>query len=261
MLRRKLSGISNGWLAQIEYVLEHYFESMEWRIDETKTLHYLEQLKNNYSTCSYRKRVLQIRKFLKENNIIWADQIKIPAEPVGLPKRFTLDDIHNTLSYFDNHPNRLQMQTVTLLGATTGMRAEEIYQLNYEDFDFNNNLVKIQFDPDHDRTVKNCQARISFFNDETKELLLDYFDYFNNGSDLNYLFGLSHVQRTFADAPIMVKDLRKFFSQEWDRRGGPTSIKKMLMGHSGDVDSIHYNAQSEEDLKKIYDKVGLRIGR
>jgi len=54
-----------------------------------------------------------------------------------------------------------------------------------------------------------------------------------------------------------VKDLRKFFSQEWDRRGGPTSIKKILMGHSlkGDVDLRHYNYQSEEDLKRIYDKV------
>ena len=54
-----------------------------------------------------------------------------------------------------------------------------------------------------------------------------------------------------------MKDLRKAFSQEWDRRGGPTSIKKILMGHSlkGDVDLSHYNAQPEEDLKKIYDKV------
>jgi integrase/recombinase XerD len=61
----------------------------------------------------------------------------------------------------------------------------------------------------------------------------------------------------FKGAPIRVKDLRKFFSQEWDRRGGPTSIKKILMGHSmrGDVDLMHYNCQSEEDLKKIYDKV------
>jgi hypothetical protein len=56
---------------------------------------------------------------------------------------------------------------------------------------------------------------------------------------------------------IRVKDFRKYFSQEWDRRGGPTNIKKILMGHSmhGDVDLMHYNCQSEEDLKKIYDKV------
>ena len=71
------------------------------------------------------------------------------------------------------------------------------------------------------------------------------------------LFSQSHISRLFKDAPVHVKDLRKFFSQEWDRRGGPTSIKKILMGHSlrGDVDLMHYNCQSEEDLKKIYDKV------
>ena len=35
--------------------------------------------------------------------------------------------------------------------------------------------------------------------------------------------------------------------------------KHMLMGHSlkGDVDLMHYNAQSEDDLKKIYDKIML----
>ena len=56
---------------------------------------------------------------------------------------------------------------------------------------------------------------------------------------------------------MRVKDFRKFFSQEWDRKGGPTSIKKILMGYSikGDVDLMHYNYQSKADLKKIYDGV------
>ncbi len=68
------------------------------------------------------------------------------------------------------------------------------------------------------------------------------------------------LERNFCKAPIRVKYLRKYFSQEWDRRGGPTSIKKILMGHSlkGDVDLQHYNCQSEEDLKIIYDKVMLK---
>ncbi len=67
----------------------------------------------------------------------------------------------------------------------------------------------------------------------------------------------SAMSKIITNAPIRVKELRKYFSQEWDRRGGPTSIKKILMGHSlkGDVDLMHYNCQSEEDLKKIYDKV------
>ena len=75
------------------------------------------------------------------------------------------------------------------------------------------------------------------------------------------LFGQSHLTREFRPSPIKVKLLRKYFSQQWDGRGGPTSIKKILMGHSlkGDVDLMHYNAQSEEDLKNIYDKVMGKI--
>lgn len=49
---------------------------------------------------------------------------------------------------------------------------------------------------------------------------------------------------------VHLKELRKFFSQEWDRRGGPTSIKKILMGYSlkGDADLMHNNCQSEEGI-------------
>jgi hypothetical protein len=63
--------------------------------------------------------------------------------------------------------------------------------------------------------------------------------------------------RTFKDAPVHVKDLRKAFRQTWDKRGGQTSIKKLLMGHStgSDVDLMHYNGQNTEDLRQIYDKV------
>ena len=98
-----------------------------------------------------------------------------------------------------------------------------------------------------------------FFNQETKEVLRVYLGFFNNGCSLKHLFGESHISRIFRHSELKVKDFRKFFSQEWDRCGGPTSIKKLLMGHRLDVDLKYYNAQSEEDLRKIYDKVMLDI--
>jgi integrase/recombinase XerD len=71
------------------------------------------------------------------------------------------------------------------------------------------------------------------------------------------MFPQRTIERMFKDAPIRVKDLRKAFSQEWTRRQGDTGVKKILMGHSlkNNIDLMHYNAQSPEDLKKIYDKV------
>ena len=105
--------------------------------------------------------------------------------------------------------------------------------------------------------TKNKQSRISFICKDTKKILKDYLNYFYDGNGLKKLFSQTHIERGFSNAPIRVKHLRKFFSQEWDRRGGQTSIKKLIMGHSikNDVDLMHYNFQSEEDLKKIYDKI------
>ena len=89
------------------------------------------------------------------------------------------------------------------------------------------------------------------------EELIEYIKEFENNKKLKCLFNQSHISRLFRNSPIRVKDLRKFFSQEWDRQGGVTTIKKIIMSHSlkGDVDLMHYNYQSPEDLKKIYDKV------
>jgi len=108
-----------------------------------------------------------------------------------------------------------------------------------------------------DKQPRQVLIEYHFFTEEAKQVMQDYLQFYNCHKKLTNLFSKSHMSRTFKDAPIQVKDLRKFFSQEWDRRGGPTSIKKILMGHSlkGDVDLMHYNCQSEEDLKKIYDRV------
>jgi len=260
LLKRKLSGLSDDWLAHIEYVLDDYLNSLDWQVDESKTLHFLDKLKDQFSTCSYRKRAYQIRKFLLANNLDWANQIIIPPEPVGLPKRITLDDVHKTLNYFKGHQYDLQLKAVTLLGATSGMRAEELYQLDYVDFDFDKSIVRINHDPDNGKTTKTSSGRIAIFNHEANQALIDYFDHYESYDLLQSPFGKFHIQKQFHDAPIRVKDLRKFFSQEWDRRCGPTSIKKLLMGHSCDVDLSHYNAQNENDLKLIYDKVGIKIG-
>jgi hypothetical protein len=95
----------------------------------------------------------------------------------------------------------------------------------------------------------------SFFKIQARQALNEYPQFFNNGSLLSVFFGKTHIERLFHNATIQVKDLRKFFSQQWDRKGGPTSIKKMLMGHSSDVDSLHYNGQNVDDLKQIYNKI------
>ena len=220
---------------------------------------YYKKLKQDNSITYYRKKVYQIRKFLTFLHLNWANDIKLPSEPFYLPKRITIMDIDDTLSYFKNNKYFLQLKALIFIGISSGMRAEELYQLTIEDIDLDNRIVHINHNPQNGQSTKTKHSRISFFTEETGMAIDEYIAYFNYDRNLKQLFSPSHISRLFRDAPIKVKDLRKAFSQEWDRRGGQTSIKKILMGHSlkGDVDLMHYNAQSEGDLKKIYDKIML----
>jgi integrase/recombinase XerD len=230
-------------------------------IDKTKSLSYFKQLKDNYSIATYKKEMYQILKYLTYLGVDWAKNIQLPSDPFYTPKRFTNDIIRQTLSYFEGNSYFKQIQAIVLLGISSGMRAEEMYQLNLDDIDLENRVVHINHLPMNGQTTKTQRSRVSFFTEETKQAFSEYLTYFDNDNTLDRLFSQTHMTHLFKGAPIRVKDLRKYFSQEWDRRGGPTSIKKILMGHSlkGDVDLMHYNCQSEEDLKKIYDKVMCEV--
>ena len=203
--------------------------------------------------------LLQIRKFLVYLDVEWARHINTPPEPYYTPKRVTHEDIQETLKCVSKHG--LRYVALTLLGASSGMRAEEMYQLNLGDIDLDNRTIRIRHNPRNGQTTKTGKSRIAFFNAETQLALQEFIKTFNENKKMKYLFLKKDCEIVFHDAPFQVKDLRKFFSQEWDRQGGPTSTKKILMGHSlrGDVDLMHYNYQSEEDLKKIYDKVDIKI--
>jgi len=257
MAFREIEGLCDEWVELTRQFIHQYLDFVNWSIDKKNTLKYLNKIRIKHSTTYYRKKAYQIRKFLTYLDIDWAKDIKPPSEPVYLPKRVTLDDIKDTLSYFKDNQYYQQIKSLILLGTSSGMRAEELYQLTIDDIDIDNRIVYINHNPSNGQSTKTKISRISFFTEEVGQILCGYLTYFNSDRSLKQLFSQSHITRLFRDAPIQVKDLRKFFSQEWDRRGGPTSIKKILMGHSmkGDVDLMHYNAQSEEDLKMIYDKV------
>lgn len=252
----KLKGISNRHLYEVNRYIRRYLTNVNNIINKSNTIVYFSRIKDSYSVSSYRKESYQILKFLRYLKVPWTDEIKLPPEPNYYPKNISKDDIVCTLKYFKNCEHFPRFKALILLGADSGMRAEELYQLKVEDINLEDRIVHINHNPKNGQSTKTKKSRISFFTEYTKEVLIEYLGYFNH-SRLKELFPQKWIERKFKDAPIQVKDLRKFFSQEWDRRGGSTSIKKILMGHSlkGDVDLMHYNYQSEEDLKKIYDRV------
>ncbi len=256
-LLREIEGICRDWHQFSKRCINKYLEFVSWKIDEDKTLLYCKKIKDTSSVTYYRKQVYQIRRFLEFLKIEWASSIKLPSEPEHLPKHVSSDTIDKILDDFKDHKYMKQIKAIVLLGCCSGMRAEELYQLSPNDIDLENRIVHINHNPLHKQTTKTQRSRISFFNVDAQKALSEYLDFFYNGNGIEVLFGHNHLFPFFRDSPVKIKDFRKYFSQEWDRRGGPTSIKKILMGHSlkGDVDLMHYNCQSEEDLKKIYDRV------
>ncbi len=80
-----------------------------------------------------------------------------------------------TIQYFK------QIQTLVLLGSSSGMRAEELYQLNQDDIDLDNRIVHINHNPLNGQTTKTQRSRVSFFTEGTKQALSEYLDFFNNG--------------------------------------------------------------------------------
>ena len=209
----KLRGLSDKHIYESKRFLNHYLNYVDYKIDKSKSIEYFGVLKNKLSVSSYRKQVYQILKFLKHLKINWNDEIKLPSEPFYCPKRVSKNDIDNTLKYFKNNNGFLRIKALVLLGADSGMRAEELYQLNMKDINLNDRIVCINHNPNNNQTTKTKKSRVSFFTFEAQHALIEYFDYFED-SNYKVLFPQGRIERIFRNAPIRIKDLRKFFSQE-----------------------------------------------
>jgi len=228
-----LSGVTKKHKKEVERAVRNYVKYILFTVDKQKSLEYFKNLKDRYSIKYYKKQMQSIKKFLLHLGIIWANELVLPKDPTYLPRRLTRYDIETLKDKFP------YAKAIISLGCSSGLRAEELYSLTPNDLDLETRTVYV-------RHTKTGVPRISFFDQETRVLLKDFKGFSQN-----------HYTRLFRTSEIKTKHFRKFFSQEWDRRNGPTGPKKILMGHSsrGDVDLCHYNAQSPEDLLKIYDRV------
>ena len=231
-----------------------YLDSLKWNISFVSTLNYLNNLKLNYSPAYYSKQFFQIKKFLIYLDLSWSNKLENPKPVHYLPKRVNDELVQECLNFFKND---IQIQALINLGKDSGLRAEELYQLTIDDIDIINRIVYVRNDRNH--SVKTGLARVSFFTNKTAKILHKYFNKFDKQNKIKNLWNINTIQKKFRNASLKVKFLRKYFSQTWDRKGGSTGIKKIIMGHSlkNDIDLMHYNYQSEEDLKRIYDKIML----
>ncbi len=252
-----LGGITDSWLYIVKSYIIEYLNHSGWKISKQSTLDFLKQIQKENSVSTYRKKLLQIRKFLRYLDIDYLDKLKIISEPLYAPKRIATSDIKETLKYFKGNRYYKQVRALILLGASSGLRAQELYQLQQEDLDLEGRIVYVNHDSNKGQSTKTGLSRVSFFTKRAQTALKEYLDEFNSTFRLDHLFGKHHLQDLFRESPIQVKELRKFFSQNWTRRNGNYAVKEILMGHSirKNIDLRHYTALSTKELKQVYDKV------
>ena len=177
---KEVEDLCNDWIKAIRRYLIDYLEYVGWKANKEKTLLYLKDIIKKYPTTYYRKRVYQIRKFLLYINYEWATKIRLPPEPEYQVKRVTLKDIENTIDKVTISKLSEKYIALIKLGATSGLRAEELYQLKPEDIDIENRMVYVNHNPNNGQTTKTKMSRVSFFNEYAKQSLEDYLQFYYN---------------------------------------------------------------------------------
>jgi integrase/recombinase XerD len=244
-----------AWRERCLRYVRDYLDAVHWHADEAKTLEYLKRLSEQFETSGYRKIFFQIRKFLDYLGIEWASKLKAPkVRNKNNIKVYRAAHIREVYGLLCKRGDTRRYTAALLLAATSGIRAEELYALTPDDIVMAERMLYIN-------ASKTGERRVAFFNEEAARELASYLEEFKHDSNIKQLFGKIRMQKVFREMPLRVKHLRKFFSQECDRCGMPTSIKERLLGHSlnGNVDAQHYAVHDVDDLKKAYEKTDMHI--
>ncbi|WP_457752752.1 tyrosine-type recombinase/integrase [Thermococcus sp.] len=270
MLELETKGVEKDTISRVKHIINQFLNSLQefngyYILTIDSLMLHLQKIREKYSPQYYRKHVLYIKKLLKIANIEIAEMLK--AKKVVSPDItiVTVQDVKNLLNLYktlyDNkkldEKNFDRLRLATLFCAVTGMRVFEFVRLRVSDINLENRTVHLRAE-----ITKAKKERITFFTDEVQQLLEDYIKKYHLTSE-DSLARLPQLQRPFKykkelnQQKLRLKHMRKFFSQEWDRRNGNTTVKKILMGHSitDDINALHYSHHTTKELKEIYDKV------
>jgi hypothetical protein len=72
----ELNGVTDTHIYNIQLILRHYLNAVNYKLEKESTFSYLKYLKNRYSVAHYRKQLYQIKKFLMYNEIDELNELK-----------------------------------------------------------------------------------------------------------------------------------------------------------------------------------------
>ena len=270
-LEFETKGVTHAHKRSVEYIISMFLKDAT-REHQGKYLftmkdlkEYLGIIRREYSVSFYRKNVTYLKKLFRIAGIDLAESLKAPSEINVDLTIVTIEDIKNLIQLIDSlHLSwhfedwkKDQFVTAMLLMAVTGMRVSELARIPLKDIDLKNRRIYLTT-----QQTKTKQARVVFFTEELQELLDDYIQTYRPNLH-EPLATLPQLQRPFRrksplrNQKLRPKHMRKFFAQEWDRRNGNATIKKLLMGHSirYDINALHYSHHTIDELQDTYDRI------
>ena len=208
------------------------------------------------------------KKFLEFNDIYFLEDIKNPKRTKSLPKSLNEKEVRDLIEGVEINENdtpfkqkskRRDKVILTLL-YSTGLRISELVKLIKRDIDFDERTIRVRGKGDKDRIV--------LFDENTKELLLDYlkqddhdseFIFVNkNGNKLTPRYVQMMIKKYADEAGIKKKVtphvLRHSFATHLLKNGVDIRVIQQLLGHSSLSTTQIYTSVDMDTIKTVYDQ-------
>jgi integrase len=175
---------------------------------------------------------------------------------------FTLEEIETILSLADPF-----MQKVITILLNTGLRRAELIYLQWDDIDFQNNLIRIQSKPESGFHPKGCKVRFIPINSDVEKILLDLPQrakyVFDNGQNQPfrkptwYWKCFKHILGRTGIKNASLHTLRHTFASHLVMSGVDLRTVQELLGHSSITMTERYSHLSPDHRMRAVQMLGF----
>ncbi len=190
--------------------------------------------------------IIAVKKFLKWMGI----NVSVPIPRPRLDEVKVLNETQ--IEELRRAPRSLKYKAIVNLMLDTGLRANEVLNINVEDINWENNSIVI-------KNTKNGEFRTVFFTSRTAELLKKYIRERNVKEgrlfDVSYQALYREIKRLGEKLGVDLRPhlLRHTFATVAIKKGMPLPVVQRLLGHKDIRTTQVYLHLVNEDLRKAYE--------
>ncbi|KXA88517.1 hypothetical protein AKJ62_04995, partial [candidate division MSBL1 archaeon SCGC-AAA259D14] len=226
-------------------------------IDKTDMRDWLREWKENYAESAYANKVKSLRVFFDDYlGSDMAKSLSMPQPRKNSKNPPSPEAIRKLYEAFDT----LRDETSLLLFATTGLRRNELYHLTRDEVDLDKRMIT----PNKDSRTK--KTYVTFYNEEAERHLEKYLDESEIQEEIFPIRARSanRIYRKYSKEAgvetITPQDLRVWFSEEMKKLGVSGEYIDAFCGRlPRSVRARHYTDYSEERLKEVYERAGIKV--